>query len=202
LSPGRRSRSVPDLHPTRKRPASRHRKRGAYSAYSAFSADILATVPDSLPCLPRPAVGACRRAGLHRGTFLAFLAYHSIFFLHEIAGPGGLSLFSLTKCILFSESFAEPETQRMTHESPKTTYRGCKPDPSRIGIFPQAAQPSHTGQRPMRALVSAREPADPWSKSHERATFFPTPATNAGCRCGKASPDRSAEFWFCIRARL
>ena len=71
--------------------------------------------------------------------------------------------------------------QRVTQESPKTTDRGCKPDRSRIGIFPQAAQPSHTGQRPMRAEVSAREPADPWSKSHERPIFFPTPAANAGC---------------------
>ncbi len=64
LSPHRRSRSVSDLHPIRKRPASRHRKGGLIALMALLALIYLATVPYSLPCLPRRAVGACRRAGL------------------------------------------------------------------------------------------------------------------------------------------
>jgi hypothetical protein len=37
-------------------------------------------------------------------SFLAYLAFRSIFFQHENAGRGGLSLFSLTKCILLRKA--------------------------------------------------------------------------------------------------
>ena len=74
---------------------------------------FLATVPDSLPRLSRlavePAVVACRRAGLHRGTFLAFLAYRSIFFLHESPGRGAYLSFLSQSAFFFRKALRTRE---------------------------------------------------------------------------------------------
>jgi hypothetical protein len=102
--------------------------------------------------------------------------------------PAGelIPLFSHKVHSFFRKASRSRKRSEVIQESPKTTDRGCKPDPSRIGIFPQAAQPSHTGQRPIRALALV-------------AGFSSARQT----RCWVGTTLQAAEkFLFCIRARL
>jgi hypothetical protein len=103
----------------------------------------LATVPD---------------AGLHPGTFPAYLAYRSIFFPHESASRGAYLSFLSQSAFFFREALRSRKRNQVIQKSPKTAYRGCKPAPARIGIFPQAAQPSHVGQHGTLDELSVKKP--------------------------------------------
>jgi hypothetical protein len=79
--------------------------------------------PRWLPGLKSP--GGSFSSGL--AAFDAALEQLATFVAHECAGREGLSLFSLTKCILFSQSFADSSTaisSRPTKSSKRSQFSG------------------------------------------------------------------------------
>jgi hypothetical protein len=192
LSPGRRSRSLPESAPDSQTTGELAQEKGGLIALKALLALIfLAAVPD---------------AGLHPGTFLAYLAFRSIFFPHESAGQGAYLSFLSQSAFFFRKPLRNRKRNQVIQESPKTTDRGCKPDPSIIGDFSASCAAVPPGQRPMKSFQTC--PNERWEPPHlcggrsalallERVSTLITRFSP-----GNAKALSSAEFWFCIRARL
>jgi hypothetical protein len=114
-----------EASPICKGSARSHRKRGGYSTYSAFSADIFGHRPRC-----RPPSGA-------------FLALRSIFFPHESAGRGAYLSFLSQSAFFFRKALRSRKRNEETQESSKTTDRGCSPTLQDSGFSASCAAAPH-----------------------------------------------------------